>query len=69
MSLHPQAGSAANIGHRTSSSSEAGIRSWVGSMSAVWKNIGRAAAVGPTGNKDVPKEWDVSSTDTEALWV
>jgi hypothetical protein len=46
----------------SSASSAGGVRGWVSSMVAVWSNIGRAAAVGPTG-KDVPKDeqfFDVS---------
>jgi hypothetical protein len=42
-----------------SSAAEGGVRGWVRSLTAVWDNIGRAAAVGPTG-KDVPKDFDVS---------
>jgi hypothetical protein len=45
----------------SSSSTEGGMRGWVRSLAAVWDNIGRAAAVGPTG-KDVPKYFDVSDT-------
>lgn len=45
---------------RAGSSSEAAVRSWVSGMSAVWANMGRAAAKGPTP-KDLPKDFfDVS---------
>jgi hypothetical protein len=43
----------------SSSAAQGGVRGWVRSLTAVWDNIGRAAAVGPTG-KDVPKDFDVS---------
>lgn len=35
------------------------VRGWVSSVVSAWSNMGRAAAVGPTG-KDVPKDFDVS---------
>jgi hypothetical protein len=44
------------------------MRGWVRSLAAVWDNIGRAAAVGPTG-KDVPKDFDVSGVAAEMCLV
>lgn len=35
------------------------VRGWVSSVVSAWSNMGRVAAVGPTG-KDVPKDFDVS---------
>jgi hypothetical protein len=55
-------------GSSSSSSAEGGMRGWVRSLAAVWDNIGRAAAVGPTG-KDVPKDFDVSGVAAEMCLV
>jgi hypothetical protein len=46
-SHHPSPCKAGASAGRQDSSSEAGLASWVSSMSAVWRNLGVASAKGP----------------------